>query len=111
MSRYSNDLRQRVVDFAKQNNSKTKTSNTFRISRPTIDLWLKLDKEGKLEEVKDFHHGKLSSVDLNEFQEYINQNPDKYYREIGEHFNIGKSQAQRLAVKLNITVKKTDYLQ
>jgi transposase len=101
-----------VVDFTKQKgNSKTKTSNTFKISRPTIDLWLKLDKEGKLDEVKDFHRGKTSGVDLVEFQEYINQNPDKYYREIGENFNIGKSHAQRLAVKLNITVKKTNYLQ
>lgn len=106
MPRYSNDLRQRVVDFVKLGNSKTKTSKTFKISRPTIDSWVKLYEHGKLFEISQTKPGLPSRVDLTQFQEYINQNSDLYYREIAVHFKISKSQAHRLAQKLNITVKK-----
>jgi transposase-like protein len=95
MSRYSNDLRLRVINFFKQVNSdgkpissKSETCETFGISRPTLDSWLKIDKNGSLLEIKEYKHGKTSSVNLGELKEYIDKNPDQYYHEIAKNFSV-----------------------
>lgn len=107
MSRYSNDLRKKVIDYFNLGNSKSKTSDIFNISRQTLDFWIKLDKEDKLFEIKKYQHGFKSSVDLDEFKRYVDENSDKYYHEIAKEFKIKKSQAHRIVkTKLNYTVKK-----
>ncbi|MFM5961089.1 MAG: IS630 transposase-related protein, partial [Dolichospermum sp.] len=80
---------------------------TFGISRPTLDSWLKIEKEGDLFEVKKFRHGRLSRVNLEELKKYIYENPDQYYHEIAKKFGIKKSQAHNLITKkLGYTSKK-----
>jgi transposase-like protein len=116
MSRYSNDLRLRVIKLykEKENNNDNKNNKTnktsickiFNISRPTLDSWLILEQQEKLLEIAVYHHGKVSKVDSAKLANYIEQNSDLYYREIAEHFNIKTSQAHRLATKIGIVVKK-----
>lgn len=107
MSRHSNDLRKRVITFFKSDKSKSLTAKTFQISRDTLDSWIKLDKENKLLETKQYRRGKLPKVDLDKFKEYIDNNSDKYYTEIAKVFNISKSQAHRYVTeKLGYTSKK-----
>jgi transposase len=107
MSRHSNDLRQRALDFFKSNKSKTTTAKTFQISRDTLDSWINLDEKGLLHEVRTGGKGVASKVDLKKLEEYVDNNPDKYYREIAKEFGIKKSQAQRLVTnKLGYTSKK-----
>jgi transposase len=111
MSRHSNDLRQRAVDFVKQGNTKTDAIKIFKIARQTLYDWLKLDKLGKLTTVKPFTGARKSKVSLLEFQTFLEQNPDLYYREIAKEFKISIPQACRLTRKLNFTVKKNSNLQ
>lgn len=114
MSRYSNDLRLKVITFFKQNSSNKKpisskfeTCKIFGISRPTLNFWLKIAEKESLLEVKKFHRGRISSVNLEELKKYIDENPDKYYHEIAKKFGKSKSQIQRIATqKLGYTSKK-----
>lgn len=106
MSRHSNDLRQRVVDYFNKGNLKTVTARTFKISRQTLDNWLELDKQGKLTEVKQYHRGFESKVNLSELKDYVDRHPDEYYHEIAEQFGIKREQARVLVKRLNYTVKK-----
>jgi transposase-like protein len=114
MSRYSNDLRLKVITFFKQNNSnkkptysKSEVCKTFGISRPTLNFWLKIEEKGNLFEVKKYHRGSISSVNLEELKKYIDENPDQYYHEIAKKFAKSKSQIHKIATqKLNYTSKK-----
>jgi transposase len=106
MSRHSNDLRQRVITFFKSDKSKTKTAKTFQISRDTLDSWISLDSKGELFEIKEYHHGKISKIDLNDLKTYVDQHSDSYYSEIATKFGIKTTQAFRLIKKLKYTSKK-----
>lgn len=114
MSRYSNDLRLKVVNFFKQTNSnkelihsKLETCETFQISRPTLDSWLKVDKEGGLLENKKYRRGKISRVNLEELKKYIDGNPDQYYHEIAKVFSVNDERIRILVRdKLGYTSKK-----
>lgn len=104
MNRHSNDLRVRAVKYAKTHN-KSKAAKVFKIARQTIYDWLKLDSEGKLEEII-IYSTKKSKLDYTEIAEYTNNNPDLYYHEIGNHFNTSDENIRRILKKLNFTVKK-----
>jgi transposase len=114
VSRYSNDLRLKVTKFFKQTDSdgtpihsKSETCKTFDISRPTLNFWLEIQRKGSLIEIKQFQHGRLSSVNLEELKKYIDENPDQYYHEIAKKFSISKSQIHRIVTqKLGYTSKK-----
>lgn len=108
MSRHSNDLRKRVVDFfnSSQKIAKTKTAKTFQISRQTLDDWLELDKEGKLFEVSPNKGGFASKIDTEELKLYFQRHPDAYDREAGIHFGASDETIRRIRHKLKITVKK-----
>lgn len=105
MKQYSNDFRKKVVEYYEKCANKSKTAETFSISRKTVIDWVKLEKDGKLYEYKK-PIGQKSKVDTEKLEEYIINNPQAYYREIGEKFRISTSEAQYLAVKLGFKIKK-----
>lgn len=104
MNRHSNDLRIRVVKHAKLN-GKLKTAKLFKIARQTVYDWLELDRQGKLKEVVKYQTRK-SKLDYSKIEEFVNQHPDLYYREIGEHFHTSDENIRKILKKLNYTVKK-----
>jgi len=109
MSRHSNDLRQRVIDFYHKEENKLLTSKVFSISRPTLDSWLELDKTDKLFEIKQYHHGRISKISLKELKTFVDKHPDMYYKEIANHFPLQRSQIQVLVKdKLGYTIKKNE---
>lgn len=110
MKQYSNDFRKKVIEYCKRCNNNSKTAETFSISRKTVISWMKLEKEGKLYEYKK-PVGQSSKVNLKTLEEYIINNPQAYYREIGKEFNISTSQAQYLVVKLGFKIKKKTKIQ
>ena len=110
MKQYSNDFRKKVIEYCKRCNNKSKTAETFSISRKTVISWMGLEKEGKLYEYKK-PVGQSSKVNLKTLEEYIINNPQAYYRETGEEFNISTSQAQYLVVKLGFKIKKKTKIQ
>ena len=110
MSRHSNDLRKRVVayyDKNKQSKTKKQICKDFSISRQTLDNWIKLNEKGELFEIKEYHHGFKSSVDLEDLKNYVDKHPDEYYSEIAKHFSVGVEQIRILVTKkLGYTSKK-----
>lgn len=105
MNRHSNDLRIRVVNHVKNNNTVASTSRLFNVSISTIRFWMVQDKDNTLPIVKE-SNPRSSRIDYEAFTAFIEENPDKYYREIAEHFKCSRSFAHKLCKKLLITVKK-----
>lgn len=55
---YSQDLRLRVLAALDEGMGKTKAHQQFKVSRSTIDDWLKLRQEtGEVEAMTDYHRG------------------------------------------------------
>ena len=105
MKRHPNELRTRVVNFVKEGNSKSSAIKIFKIAKQTIYDWIKLDSNGKLTEINNYLTRK-SKIDTVKLLDYVNNNPDLYYREIAEVFKSSKSEIQYLLKKEGITVKK-----
>ncbi len=47
MAGYSEDLRVRVVEYLKKGHTIKETAETFGVSPRSINIWEKMDKEGK----------------------------------------------------------------
>lgn len=107
MFRHGNELRQRTIDYYKQVKSKTKTLKVFKIARQTLYDWIKEEEKGELLIIREVPK-RQTKVDINGMLEYIKQNPDRYYHEIGQAFGCSKSTAFYLLKKHNITVKKNE---
>lgn len=58
-------------------NSKSKTSNIFNINRKTLNSWINLNNQGKLFEIKEYHHSFESKINLDELKKYVDENSDK----------------------------------
>ena len=105
MFRRSNDLRLRVVEYVKNGASKTSAVKLFKVARQTIYEWLELDKKGELLKI-DNYQTRVSKLDYDEIKKFIEQHPDFYYHEIGDHFGTSDENIRKICKKLQITVKK-----
>lgn len=105
MNRHSNDLRIRVINHIKLDNTVAATSRLFKVAISTIRKWVIEDKLGNLTKVNHYRN-KTSKIDYDQFVKLIEANPDLYYREIADHFHCSISLAHKLCTKLDITVKK-----
>ena len=55
---YSYDLRQKAVEAVKRGERKTTVSKMFNISRNTLDLWLKRERQtGDCQAITDYQQG------------------------------------------------------
>lgn len=86
---YSYDLRKKVINAIDEGMSKTQVSRIFKISRNTIDLWLK-----KREETGDYraeigyqqgYNRKIS--DLAKFREFADANGSLTQKEMAEKWS------------------------
>jgi transposase len=70
---YSQELRLRVLAAIDEGMSKTKAHQVFKVSRSTIDDWLKLrEKTGKVEAKAEYHRGPAPSLgDSQELRAFI----------------------------------------
>ncbi|WP_151960587.1 IS630 transposase-related protein [Acinetobacter bereziniae] len=60
---YSEDLRQKVMEFYKKSNHKSNTCTTFNIARTTLDDWILLEQQtGQLAQPKLVNVGRPSSI-------------------------------------------------
>jgi transposase len=71
----------------------------------TLTRWIKREKEGKLEEVKNKIR-KPRKIYPDKLIEYINENPDAYLSEIAQEFNCTHVAVLKALRKLGITRKK-----
>ena len=102
---YSIDLRERVIIFIKQGNSKASASRIFSISRPTIDKWLShLAKTGTLGDPPPTRGWK--KLDPKKLQAYVNHHPDLTLAEYAQAFGASGPSVCLAFKRLKITRKK-----
>lgn len=103
---YSLDLRIRVIENLKDASmTQLEVADTFRISLRTIKRWVKINKRNGSVEPKKVLVTKPRKVDYLKAKNFIEKNPDKTLKEIGDY--IGTKNVIYVIKKLNITYKKT----
>jgi transposase len=77
---YSNDLRQRVIEYLNEGNSYEKASILFKISVSAIGRWYrKYKKDGNYEAKK--RGGSKRKIDVDELEKYVTSNENMTLKE------------------------------
>lgn len=73
---YSVDLREKIMQFYKENNHKSYTCKTFKISRTTLDDWILLQNTtGELKQPK-INAGRPTKIkDMDAFKQFVETTP------------------------------------
>lgn len=106
---YSYDLRQKAIEAVKRGHKKVNVCRLFKISRNTLDLWLKREKEtGGYAAIanKQGRHSKIE--DEEKFKTFVKENKDKTQKRMAEIWgnNITQQNISYTCQKLGITQKK-----
>ncbi len=107
---YSYDLRSKAVAAVKRGEKKIEVSRFFKISRNTLDLWLKKEREtGDYQATRPVGIGTRPKIqDLEKFQEFVAENHDKTQKRMAQLWG-GEATQQNISYacrKLGITRKK-----
>lgn len=105
MTKYSLDLRQRVVKHAMSGNTRISTSKLYSVGLDTVYRWLKLYKSGS-SLAGSVPRRSPHKLDHDEISDYILSNPDYTLKEIAIKFNTHQSVIWYICKKYNITRKK-----
>lgn len=83
---YSYDLRAKVLQVIDEGMTKTQASRVFKLSRNTINLWLKRREEtGDYKAIEGYQKGDKSKIaDLEKFKEFARQHERKTQAEMAE---------------------------
>lgn len=107
---YSYDLRQKAIEAVKRGEKKIEVSRFFKISRNTLDLWLKREKEtGDYEASQPYGRGTKPKIqDLEKFREFMAEHSEKTQKQMAELWgnNITQQNISYACQKLEITRKK-----
>ena len=102
---YSNDLRLRVIEYIKSNNSQKSAASLFSVGKNTVSRWwLRYKIEGSL--VSKSRGGSKGKIDLVKLEEYVNLNPDKTLKEIGNKFGVSDCAVHKRLKQLGYRYKK-----
>ena len=102
---YSLDLRERVIK-ALSSNSQKKVAEMFSISIETVKRWIKVYKQTNSIEPKTPTATRPKKINYEKVKEYIEANPDKTLKEVGDKFNIHLTAVFYIYKRLGITYKK-----
>ena len=107
---YSYDLRLKALAAVKRGEKKTQVSRFFKISRNTLDLWLKKESEtGDYQATRPVGVGTTPKIqDLEKFREFVKENSDKTQKQMAELWG-GEATQQNISYacrKLGISRKK-----
>lgn len=107
---YSYDLRTKVIKAIDDGMGKTQASRIFKISRNTIDLWLKKrQKTGDYRAEVGYQQGYNSKIcDLEKFREFAETHGSLTQKEMAEKWSekISERTLGKALQKLNYTRKK-----
>ena len=89
---YDQDLRKKVILYLAEGHSHVSASKVFNIALNTVKNWYKrYNSEGHFN-TRD-NKGKQPRISREEFETYVESNPDKTLAQIGEHFDMSASGA------------------
>lgn len=102
---YPTQYRKRTIEYRMEGHTLEKTSQTFKVSIPTIREWEKQYKDtGDLnKKPQKRSHKKLDPEKLNA---YLNKHPDAYQSEVAEAFGCTDTAIRKAYKRLGITRKK-----
>ena len=107
---YSYDLRTKVINAIDEGMSKTQVSRIFKISRNTIDLWLKKrESTGNYQASVGYQRGYNAKItDLENFQQFVDIHGSKTQKEMAELWpeKISDRTIGKALKKLDYTRKK-----
>jgi transposase len=84
---YSNDLRQRVIEYLDAGNGYASASNLFKVSISAIGRWYrKYKQEGTYLPKK--RGGSKIRIDLNKLEEYVKSNEDMTLKKSAQKFGV-----------------------
>ncbi len=106
---YSKDLRSKVINHLKVDSSQIKASQLFNVSKSTVSRWWITFTEEKRIEPKP-RGGSKNKVSLEDIGKFVENNPDKTLKLIGEHFGISGTACYKKLKKLGYSYKKNLYL-
>jgi transposase len=107
---YSNDLRIRVINRLKNSKeSHQEIADNFEIGVATLRRWIKLQKETGSLDCKVPTVTRPRKVNYKKAQRFIEKNPDKTLKEIGDKFGVKDTAILYITKKLNITYKKNAF--
>lgn len=107
---YSNDLRLKAIKAVQTGERKSQVCRLLKISRNTLDLWLKREKEtGSVRPSVPRSRGQTRKIqDLQKFRQFLAENQDKTQKQIAELWGEGLTQqnVSYACQKLGFTRKK-----
>ncbi|VXD15233.1 conserved hypothetical protein [Planktothrix serta PCC 8927] len=107
---YSYDLRSKAIAAVKRGEKKIEVSRFFKISRNTLDLWLKKEREtGDYQASRQVGVGTQPKIqELEKFKEFVKKNSDKTQKQMAQLWGCEATQ-QNISYacrKLGISRKK-----
>ena len=107
---YSYDLRSKVIEAVKKGKKKIEVSRFFNISRNTLDLWLKQQKEtGDYQPLKPIGRGTKPKINnLEDFAKFVKENSGKTQKQMDQLWggDLTQQNVSYACQKLGITRKK-----
>ena len=108
-SPYSQDLRDRVINFIKLGNTQVSTAKVFCLNLSTVNKWyLRYRKEGNCH--SRVRLGAKRKVDLEALTNYITLNPDVKLKDLAKKFGLSIWGIYYWLKKLGFSYKKSLYL-
>lgn len=91
---YSYDLRRKAIDAVKRGERKTTVCCTLHISRNTLDLWLKREKEtGDCQAITNYQQGNRHKItDWPRFRTFVQEHGDKTQGQMAKLWGEGVTQ-------------------
>ncbi|WP_425364376.1 IS630 transposase-related protein [Candidatus Tisiphia endosymbiont of Mystacides longicornis] len=104
-SPYSQDLREKVINYIEKGNSQESAARIFAIHKNTISRWnVRRRKEGTV--LARARLGFKSKIDKKALEYFVTNNPNSKLQEIGKNFGITGSQVANILKKLGFSYKK-----
>jgi transposase len=107
---YSYDLRTAAIKAVKRGERKIDVCRLLRISRNTLDLWLKREeKTGNYSAIVNSHKGRKTKItDEEKFRKFVREHSDKTQKRMAEIWgeNLTQQNISYFCQKLGITRKK-----
>ena len=102
---YSEDYRKRVIEYKQEGHTQAEVYEAFKVYPRTVREWEARKAAGTLKAEYPKNH-KPRKLPLDELARYIDEHPDDFLEEIGEHFNCSGEAVRKALRKLKITRKK-----
>ena len=104
---YSDDLRRAALKYYDSKLiSQQQVCSIFDISLRTFSNWIRLRKQGNYSRRANQKKKGATKIDESKLKQYIQEHPDAYNHEIGEHFGVHGTTIYYACKRLGITRKK-----